>query len=76
MSTRIDCPNCCSANRLKLEPIDFAYECWSCGQRMWIDENAAEEYQLLNSLSRDDADKELQEGIPRFAIGVSLGEII
>lgn len=65
----IGCENCLSKNKLTVFGSEFAYECFSCGFRYWIDESAREEYCLLNSLDGDEADAELQDGKPNFAMG-------
>ena len=69
MLTRIDCPNCYSVNRVRIEPFNFAYECWNCYARTWLDDDSKEACKLLYGFNDIEAYHALQEGQPFFAMG-------
>lgn len=68
MNTTIKCNFCDSVNHLVYNTADFAYECYNCCERHWLDENAKGEYMILNSLDEEEVEKELQDGKPMFAL--------
>ncbi len=70
----IQCNNCLSINHFRSDNHTFAYECYNCYQRSWINESAEVDYMLINSIaSREEASKDLQEGFKvRFAQGILL----
>lgn len=61
------CPCCISVNYIFHDsPIGQAYECWNCGSRHWLDDQARLEYMVYEDVSLEQADSALEDGSVRF----------
>lgn len=61
------CLLCSSVNHIFLTPEAEAYECFYCGNKMWLDDQGRLEYMISRNRSLAEAEADLQAGKPIFA---------
>lgn len=59
------CLLCSSVNHVFIYTDNaHAWECWNCHTKYWLDECAKDSYIIEHNISEDDADKDLNKGVP------------